>query len=224
MSTKKRAILCSPTGYKFSNDALMILLFTQLHKLQASHIPSNQSNMNYSKSSQGEPTVLEPQLITLFPEDYLGPALRNFPAYTHGPSHNRDEKYDKMAPAIIFCLRFFDCDAASISRVLESYGFSESTGSVSRYIGEKDFIRYFDLPWHPNSGEMIYKTKPSEYASSVAIDYEKGLPVRVEIDSKDLHPLAPTKHVIVQTADGRRISTSVTEEKISCRRIFNQNR
>lgn len=180
--------------------------------------------MNYPKSNQGEPTILEPQMLTLFPEDYLGPGFRNFPGYSRGPSHSRDEIYDHLAPAIIFCLRFFDCDAASVSRVLESYGFSESTESVSGYIREKDFIQYFDLPWRPNSGEMIYKTKPSKYASSVAIYYEKGLPLRIEIGSKDLHPLAPTKAVIVQTADGRRISTSVTKEKISCRRIFNRNR
>lgn len=134
------------------------------------------------------------------------------------PSFEGNSTLRTLAHMIIFSLRYYGCDVESIFGVLKSYGFDDTKDSIVRYMEEDKIIQHLDEHWHPNEGKKLHTRRMGMGITFtvVAIDFARALPVKIKIYCRRLPALTPTEHIIVQAADGRQISTSVTSGQVLC--------
>lgn len=130
------------------------------------------------------------------------------------PPLDLNNKVGTVERLIIFALRYYGCGWQIMSEVLFQYGFSNNMESIMAFLKENKIITHSELS-HPEQGRSLHTFETSGAPITVAIDYQNGNPVAVDIKCSDLpvvHSLAGGR---VRT-DDRIISTYVSAGRIVC--------
>lgn len=124
-----------------------------------------------------------------------------------------------LAIVIVCSLRYYGCNAESISRVLKSYQLNHSSAEVTQYVQRNQLIEYPDEKFqHPRKITYMSRNEDNIDNITTVCDFNLKRPMKMTSSCNRLPaymPVSGASNVIVQAADGRRIKTTVTREEVS---------
>lgn len=129
-----------------------------------------------------------------------------------------------LAFMIVISLGHFDCNNEGIARVLRSYRLDHLTKPVLEHIKNNATMKALDQQDRIDSGRRVYNIEldgldPHTYEidTTLTIDYQNGLPVKMIIECPRLPDLPnPHETIVVQAANGQHIITRATGRQVVC--------
>lgn len=134
---------------------------------------------------------------------------------------NLDYKLWHLAYSIGLALHHFGCKLTSICTTLQVFGLDDTVAWVTEHIEKDEIMKHLTQPYHPDSPQKIIRFGPfsntTRFESTVMIDYEDGLPVKLDIRCSSLPNFATSIIPFVMAADGRNIRMDCRPKQVLCR-------
>lgn len=132
--------------------------------------------------------------------------------------YDLDDEFDVLVCTIIVSLDHLGCADDSIFSLLQSYRLEHRMDYVIGCIEDKEVMAKFDELERPDgSGRVVHHLGAN---LTMSIDYADGRAVEMKTECPELpgpdFPI-PNENVIVKAADGRKISTTITDQQLRCR-------
>lgn len=134
------------------------------------------------------------------------------------PRLGLDNKVRTVERLIIFALRYCGCSFVNMPEALVQYGFNKDTESIAAFAKANKIILHSEELSHPEQGRFVHIVNTCGAPTTVAIDYQDGFPVAMDITCSDLPGVYSWVDgpVGILTLDRRIISTDVSARRIVC--------
>lgn len=133
---------------------------------------------------------------------------------------NLDYTLWHLAYSIGLALHHFGCKLTSICSTLRCLGLDDTVPWVSEHIENDEIMKYLAQPFHADSPQKTVRfgaSNMTQFESTVTIDYEDGLPVKLDIRCSSLPDFAMSIVPFVMAADGRNIRMDCLPKQVLCR-------
>lgn len=164
--------------------------------------------------NQNRSNALEPHMLTTFPNDHSAAMTSSF--HSSSNIHDVPQKVlNDLVSMILFSLDHLGCDAESISHVLVAYELDHVMDSYIEFPKDDESMMALMELYISNKRSAVQPLELQKVSHATVLVYEVNKrPVKTELISPWLPGLISDKNVLIQTVDGRRISTSVTNGRL----------